>query len=826
MNYNSKTKTELVAEIAKLNNKLLRLSSKKYFSKNKSDSHPNNIVIPDEVYAIKENFGFNRKITDCDEITEVLRMMQFAIEQANIGVFQVDDEGCIHYANEYARQSLGYTLEELYNLCIVEIDTKFDLPGWKKHREIIQAGGMDTIETVFRRQDGSTFPVEVTIDFVKFKGKNLSFSFIKDITERKETEKKLKESKERLELALKGTGAGLWDWNLENGEIVVSRRFEEILGYVHNELQPRTIQTWMQLLHPDDLEESKEILRKHLAGEVEFFEHESRIKHKSGQWIWILNKGKISELNADGKPVRMTGTHLDITRRRLAEEKIRDSEEKYRSLLNNQNDAIFLHKFKPQGFSHFTEVNEIACERYGYTKEEFMKLSPPDITKREDVTAHARPDHRQRLFTEGHIIFETEHITKSGKYFPVEISSNIIDFKDDKYILAVVRDISDRKQLQGQLHQAQKMEAIGQLAGGVAHDFNNLLTIINGYCELLMYRDLPENIQVLIKEIQAAGLRAGRLTSQLLAFSRKQIIQPKIVNLNKLISDQMKMLGRLLGEDIEISILLDPDLGNTRADPGQLDQIIMNIAINARDAMPFGGKLTIETKNKTFEKKFINTHLGAKPGRYVSLSISDNGVGMDKGTVDRIFEPFFTTKGRDKGTGLGLSTVYGIVKQNNGFIYVYSEPQKGSSFKIYLPLIEKSIKEPGDVADERENLMGNATILLAEDDDGVRRVTHRALENYGYKVLIASNGEEAVRIFNANKDSIDLLLTDVIMPLMSGRELADKLLIENPSLKVLYFSGYTDDSIVQHGVLDEGMEFLQKPYTHVELAKKVKSIVP
>ena len=390
----------------------------------------------------------------------------------------------------------------------------------------------------------------------------------------------------------------------------------------------------------------------------------------------------------------------------------------------------------------------------------------------------------------------------------------------------MVRDISDRKQLQGQLHQAQKMEAIGQLAGGVAHDFNNLLTIINGYCELLMYRDLPENVQVLIKEIQAAGLRAGRLTSQLLAFSRKQIIQPKIVNLNKLISDQMKMLGRLLGEDIEISILLDPDLGNTRADPGQLDQIIMNIAINARDAMPFGGKLTIETKNKTFEKKFINTHLGAKPGRYVSLSISDNGVGMDKGTVDRIFEPFFTTKGRDKGTGLGLSTVYGIVKQNNGFIYVYSEPQKGSSFKIYLPLIEKSIKEPGDVADERENLMGNATILLAEDDDGVRRVTHRALENYGYKVLIASNGEEAVRIFNANKDSIDLLLTDVIMPLMSGRELADKLLIENPSLKVLYFSGYTDDSIVQHGVLDEGMEFLQKPYTHVELAKKVKSIVP
>ncbi len=819
------TKMELIAEIKKLNKKLTQLTPKKKSCVTRSNNWLNNIDRPMDELKIKGNFGINPNFTDSNEISEILKMMQFAIENANIGVYQVDDDGCIHYANEHARQSLGYTMDELYNLCIIEIDIKFDLPSWKKNREIIRAGGLDTVETVFRRKDGSTFPVEVTIDFVEFKGKNLSFSFVKDITERKETEKKLKESKERLELALRGTGAGLWDWNLETGEIIVGKRLKKILGYEDNELQTTTIQTWLNLLHPHDRKKSKIILKKHLAGEIDFFEHESRIKHKSGEWIWILNKGKISELNAAGKAIRMTGTHLDITRRRLAEEKIRENEEKYRSLLNSQNDAIFLYKFKSKGFSTFTEVNDIACERYGYTKEEFLKLGPPDITKKEDANSRAKTNHRNRLLREGHLIFETEHITKSGKHFPAEVSSNIIEFKGENHVLAVVRDISERKILQGQLQQAQKMEAIGQLAGGVAHDFNNLLTIINGYCELLMIRDLPGSILGLIKEIQTAGLRAGRLTSQLLAFSRKQIIQPKVINLNKLITDQMKMLGRLLGEDIEISTVLDPNLGNTKADPGQLEQIIMNITINARDAMPFGGKLTVETHNKTFDRKFISTHLGAKPGKFVALSISDNGVGMDKGTMDRIFEPFFTTKGRDKGTGLGLATVYGIVKQNNGFIYVYSEPQKGSTFKVYLPFIEKSVKEVDDAVDQRESLMGSETILLAEDDAGVRKVTYRTLESYGYNVLIASNGEEAERIFNSNKNSITLLLTDVKMPIMGGRELADKLVKVKPSLKVLYFSGYTDDNIVQHGVLDKGMEFLQKPYTNIELAKKVKAIL-
>jgi len=654
---------------------------------------------------------------------------------------------------------------------------------------------------------------------------NGHFGIQREISDRKDAEKQLKENKDRLELALKGTGAGLWDWNLETGDIILSKRAAEIIGYSLDDIQPVNMRTWIKLLHPDDRKTFHKKYDEHIAGKTDYFEHECQIKHKAGQWIWILNKGRISELDTNGIPARMTGTHLDITRRKIAEEKIKDSEEKYRSLLNSQNDAIFLHPFKSEGFGSFIEVNDIACERYGYSKEEFLNLNPKDITKHEDVEIHASVQHRNRLQTEGHLIFETEHISKTDRHFPVEISSKIIDIKDEKYILAVVRDISERKLLEGQLHQAQKMEAIGQLAGGVAHDFNNLLTIINGYCELLMQRDLNGDIRTLVNEIHSAGMKASGLTNQLLAFSRKQIIQPKIINFNDIITDQMKMLGRLLGENIQITTVLDPKLGDTKADPGQIEQVIMNIGINARDAMPFGGKLIIETSNKDFDEEYAKTHAGAVPGHFVSLAITDTGSGMDENTQTRIFEPFFTTKSRDKGTGLGLATVYGIIKQNQGFIYVYSELDRGTTFKIYMPLVEKTAEETFSSVDEMVYLQGTETILLVEDDEGVRKVTYNALNNYGYNVLASQNGKEAIETYRMRKGAIDLLLTDVIMPEMSGRQLADQLIKENPKLKILYFSGYTDNSIVHHGVLDKGMNFIQKPYTNVELAKKIRDIL-
>ena len=391
--------------------------------------------------------------------------------------------------------------------------------------------------------------------------------------------------------------------------------------------------------------------------------------------------------------------------------------------------------------------------------------------------------------------------------------------------LQLNKEVASRKMIEEKLTQSQKMEAIGQLAGGVAHDFNNILTVINGYAEILLKLDLPESLYGPIKEIQTAGIRASRLTSQLLAFSRKQIIQPRIINLNIIIKDQINMLRRLLGEDVEISTLPDTDLRPIKADPGQVEQVIMNISINARDAMPTGGKLIFETKNVEFDQDSDEKHPDVKPGKFTMLSISDTGIGMDKNTRSHIFEPFFTTKGRDKGTGLGLATVYGIIRQNDGFITVKSEVQNGSSFKIYLPSVD-SKDDSSEAESSREiDLSGTEKILLVEDDPGVRNVTKSTLQKYGYTVVTASNGEEAIRTYNKHNGKFDLLLTDVIMPLMSGRELAEALHKKNNNLKILYFSGYTDDSIVRHGIISEGMEFIQKPYTHAELAKKVKTVL-
>jgi PAS domain S-box-containing protein len=385
----------------------------------------------------------------------------------------------------------------------------------------------------------------------------------------------------------------------------------------------------------------------------------------------------------------------------------------------------------------------------------------------------------------------------------------------------------DKQALEEQLRQSQKMEAIGKLAGGVAHDFNNLLTVIHGYSDLIL-RDLDEKSRFFqdISEIKKASEHAASLTRQLLAFSRKQVLQPKIFDLNDLVSNMDKMLRRMIGEDIQLVTLLSEDLGRVKVDPGQIEQVIFNLAINARDAMPKGGKLTIETSNVLLDENYARLHVGVTPGHYVMLSISDTGIGMTPEIKERIFEPFFTTKEKGKGTGLGLSTVYGIVKQSGGNIWVYSEPGQGTTFKIYLPTIE----EITDVLEAKvvptKSLQGSETILLAEDEEAVKKFASMTLQSYGYKVLEAANGEEALRVVQEQPPGfIRLMLTDVVMPGMSGRELANSLQLLQPEMKVLYMSGYTDNAIVHHGVLDPGMAYIQKPFTPDGLASKVREIL-
>jgi CheY-like chemotaxis protein len=371
------------------------------------------------------------------------------------------------------------------------------------------------------------------------------------------------------------------------------------------------------------------------------------------------------------------------------------------------------------------------------------------------------------------------------------------------------------------------MEAVGRLAGGIAHDFNNLLTVIKGYNQLSLL-DLGENDPLWgnIQEIQKATQRAADLTRQLLAFSRRQILDLKVLDMNALLKDLNKMLRRIIGEDIELVFLLTEDLGRVKIDPGQFEQMILNLAVNARDAMPSGGKLTFETANIELDEEYARTHINVNPGPYVQLSITDTGVGIPFDIKEKVFEPFFTTKDQGKGTGLGLSTVYGIVKQSGGNIWVYSEPDLGTTFKIYLPRVEEELDSA--LKQEETDFLprGNETVMLVEDDPLVRDLAHRLLIGQGYKVLEASDGKEALRIAQENiGEKIHLLLTDVVMPQMGGKELSEKLKLLRPDIGVLYTSGYTDNAIVHHGTLESGTYFLQKPFSLKSLSQKVREVL-
>jgi PAS domain S-box-containing protein len=497
------------------------------------------------------------------------------------------------------------------------------------------------------------------------------------------------------------------------------------------------------------------------------------------------------------------------------------AEAKYRTLMQYANDAIFI--VDPSG--PVLEVNAQAEAMLGQRSIEIVGRRYIDLVT--PASHDDAVDHFRRILNGEAVHALDIHLRRSdGRQVCADVSASVVPLRGQPLVLAIARDVTERNRLERQFQQAQKMEAIGQLAGGVAHDFNNLLTVILGYGEVLLETlpaDDPRRQDV--EEIRKAGQSAASLTRQLLAFSRKQILEPVVLDLNAVLANMDRMMGRLIGEDIELIIRLEPELGRAKADAGQLEQILVNLAVNARDAMPEGGTLTIETGNVELDEPYVRTHPGAASGRHIVLAVSDTGHGMDERTQSHLFEPFFTTKEKGKGTGLGLATVYGIVKQSGGSISVNSELEHGTSFKIYFPRVEGVAVPLGAARASRQLPAGTETILLAEDAGGLRKLARRILERYGYTVLEASNGDEALQVCERHHGAIHLLLTDVVMPGISGRALADRMASLYPAMKVLYTSGYTDDAIVQRGVLCAGTAFLQKPYASDALARKVRDVL-
>lgn len=514
--------------------------------------------------------------------------------------------------------------------------------------------------------------------------------------------------------------------------------------------------------------------------------------------------------------------HNEIFVRKQVENLLKDSESKYRTLVESIDESIYT--ISADGV--FLFMNETAARRFSVNPKDIIGKSAWDLTPQENVQKIMDVVEKVIATGDGKVHQAVFPISGKEHHFRIGVQPLKNGNGEVYATLCVATDITEQIELEEQLRQSQKMEAIGKLAGGIAHDFNNLLSVIRGYSYLILMdldkeHPLFENIQ----EIDIAGERAQALTRQLLAFSRKQMLDPKIMDLNKRIRELQRMFKPIIGENIEVVNHLQPGISHIFADPGQIEQVILNLIVNARDAMPQGGKLSIETKDINISEEDVKDQKLLNHGSYVMLTISDNGVGMSKKVQQRIFEPFFTTKDKGQGTGLGLSTVFGIVRQSEGFIWVESEPGKGSSFRIYFPSVDKkalAIEEDGQPA---FNLRGDETILVTEDEDGVRKMICKMLRLYGYHAFEASDGKKAQNLYQNHKNNIDLILTDVVMPEMSGIELVDQLRLINPALKVLYMSGYTDDAIVRHGIIDRGIQFIQKPFTPEALVKKIREII-
>lgn len=648
----------------------------------------------------------------------------------------------------------------------------------------------------------------------------------RDITQQRLVEDALRESDKRLHLAMESASEGVWEWDFTTDLVTFDKAGLEMLGY-EPDYPPQPGTWWIDQIHDEDRFRVMQAFNAFLEGETSKYEVEFRLSSKTGTYIWIVSTARVFHADNRGNPLLIVGIHRDISLRKQAEEDMRRSDERFRLARDLADVGVWEWNIADNTVTWTEEIEAM----YGYTPGEFdgsfdmvvSRMHPEDIPGWREAVRRCVEDGEEHK-TEYRVILPDNSV-----HWLMGIGDAIRDENGVALrMVGISMNITERKRLDDererlslQLQQAQKMEAVGRLAGGVAHDFNNMVAIILGYSEMILEElDPQQPFYSDLQEIQNAGQRSADLTRQLLAFARKQTVTPRIIDLNKTVSGMLKMLERLIGEDIEVVWIPGDTVWPVKFDPGQVDQILANLCVNARDAIKDVGKVTIETGNTVFDENYCKKNAESVPGDYVMLAVSDNGSGMDTETLEHLFEPFFTTKDQGEGTGLGLAMVYGIVKQNNGFINVYSEKNLGTSIKIYLPRQETdgvSEVEPEKVAEP-----GHETILLVEDEPAILKMTTRILQRAGYVVVGADTPGHAIHLAEEHLGTIHLLITDVVMPEMNGRDLAKKILSLYPHLSCLFMSGYTANVIAQHGVLDEGVNFIQKPFSKKELTDKVR----
>lgn len=796
------------------------------------------------------------KRSNCEELEQRVRELEQAIKVLEdrenryhslikgipVGLYRTDEDSRIIEANPALAEILGFSDRE--SLLSMKSSGFYVRPeDQEEQRRILHLDGvLRGFETQLRRSDGSVIWVRDSAQaFHRPDGRTFYEGSLENITERKRAEEALQASGQLMRSILDNSPMPKFVIDERHRIIYWNQALEKYSGIKAKDVIG-TAQQWRAFYDHDRpcladllLDGESDGIRKLYAGKhrssgliegameaIDFFPD-----MKGGTWLYFT---AALMHDARGNITGAIETLIDITDRKRAEEALSQSEKQFRLLVESSPDVIFV---ETEG--RFVYVNKAAVEIFGVDGPEDLMGQPvmdrfhPDF--REIVREWICPGSREKMSV-SHL--EQTCLRMDGSPVSVEVSAVPVHYAGSDGALVFVRDISERlegekirRALEEQLAQAQKMEAVGRLAGGVAHDLNNLLSPVLGYGEMLIEDfSIEDSRRQSAEEIVGAGYRARDLVRQLLAFSRKQTLEFKVVDANRAIMGLKKLLRRTLREDIQIDLNLASGLPPIKGDVGQIEQIILNLAINAQDAMPDGGVLAIESVVVDLDEVYAEKHQGVTPGRYVLLAVSDTGHGMDEEAIERVFEPFYTTKQKGKGTGLGLSTVYGIVKQHGGNIQAFSKPNHGSTFRCYFPAIdykEFTVEEINEIM--TADLEGNETIIVVEDDESVRKIAVAILMRQGYNVHWASNGEDCIQILQKHKDSIKLLVTDVVMPDMNGRQLHDRVIDLAPNIKVLYVSGYPDNVIAHHGVLENGINFIQKPFSVSGLAEKVRQVM-